>query len=592
MARNNGSVILEATSEAIFLLFPDDVAAAGTIASELAQLLSSEGISARIGLHFGAFDLAAGRSPSGDATKLATNLARATPPGEIFVTAQMAALLQQLPEFEEALEPVLSHALRHEGITGAFRLRTPSQAAKYDYSSRDLARAQRILSRARKGKHEKLASAEAVAKRLKGLRRDFVFGLCIVFIGALAHIWLERSELGQKLQLWAYEKLQPMAPGPSGALPIVIVDFRNNFDVGPYAATDMDKLAALLKNIEIAQPKAIGIDIDFGVLADGATYPDANGRVVDFALQSRVPVILAVGRGLWTADPSDWLGADTGPNGQKRDVSEIVAHAYAPVTTGGTITLFDPIRLGSRQVPSLASRLADLYSSNRTRALDHPNWWISPYAEETTAPEQTDGRGRILSGKQYFLNTSALDQFDREKIVVRSPDDIRPGGEEEARLHNAIVLVGSDDRFLDAAIIGSQHRSGIFLHALGVYTKLFAPVYEVQPLARLLLAVVVTLLMFGASLGIRRMYIARSGNLNIGRLTFLTSLSVAGLILLAGSLLVRYYGILWTDYFLVLLLLLVHPNTEHHIESALGAARQGLARAWRGILWERAGNED
>ncbi len=598
-AREQKSVVAAATGDGFVLLFTVDVAAAAATALELAEAVDAENVSQpgthlqiRMGLHMGTFDLVPDVNSkanfSGDAANIAARFCAAAKPGEIYLSAQLAEVLKNLPEFGSALEDEGVIVAKHDVRLHAYRLRTPAQKPKVEYSDRDLAQAKRILTKSKiKGQ---LASAQAVARRLAGLRRDLIFGCGIIGVALILHFLLEKSDPGTKLRLWAYERLQPQEPAPPAQMPVIIVDFRDHFDIGSTEQTDMTKLRRLLENIAKAGPAAIGIDLDFGVLPGGqGVYPDSNGEVVDFALGSKIPVFLGVGRGLWMSEPSQWLGEDTGPNA--RDASGLVAHVYAPVERSGAITLFDSIKPGGRPVPSLSGALANAlqeHGGNPSGKRDAPPNGDSLFLTTKIRDEQerADGQIRRLTGETYLLNGGALQRLRNEMIEVSSPDDIQPGSTHWGQLSGAAVLVGSDNRFQDSAFVGDEHVSGIYLHALGVYTKALAPIREFTPVAQLLLAFFVTGAMLATSLGVRRIYVVRTAEVDANRLSTALTVGMAMVILIGGSLLVRI-GILWTDYFLVVLLLMVHPRIEHGIERAASSFGHSVARAWNGLLFSK-----
>ncbi len=424
------------------------------------------------------------------------------------------------------------------------------------------------------------APSTTIEKRLTSIKRDLKVGALIVSLILGGHYLLEHADVGHRLELLSYEKLQGFIQAPLNTLPVVIVDFGRNFDVGPNSATDMGRLAQLLDNVAKQHPATIGIDVDFGVLpGDAGLYPDPENKVIGKALEvckRGIPVYLTVGRGLWRGEPDTWLGTYDERFGIKGpDTSKLITHPLTPIEgPEGQLTLFEDlwVPLVNRPgtwVPSLAGKLADVFREKHGLPEQaKPSVLVEPYAVEVDKDAGLDGQTARFRVKQYYVNYSVLDELKNERTIpIRHPDDVNAWSSKPANIQGSICILGSVDPARDSARFPGSSRPGgaIYLHALGAYTKLFAPVYALAGWLRVMIIIALSLAVLLLPLWIRWRLVADTSEIAAERLSTLTAFGLVVLTIGLGVGFARAFGVLWMDWYLVILMLLLHPGIEHNL---------------------------
>jgi len=381
--------------------------------------------------------------------------------------------------------------------------------------------------------------------------------------------WTKNTELAHKSELWSYEKLIDLVQTPSQRLPIVVVDFGNSFRKTRTDSTDMTKLAALLDVVAEQDPLAIGVDVRFGAtdLRRGI-YPDGQDQVVNKATDLRaegIKVFLTVNEGLGNPDSTTWLGTPdlrfrANPNKEVNPkTSEFVAHALVPkVETGGHFTLFNAIQIpGSGvTVPSLAGALADEYrKKHHLSETQRGSWLLEAYAEPVEEQGTLGSRTTLFPASVYYLNYSALGRLKDETIDVGDDGQLLLTPRKDLPPAKSIFIIGSADPSRDPAPGPHGDPGGLYLHALGAYTLLFAPLYALTFWPRLIVDafLMAGLLLVNSKLESRLETKRPMGAPTLGLLA--GSLTAMVVCTLFGVALARLWGIIWTDWIVILIIL-------------------------------------
>ncbi|MGV3722161.1 MAG: hypothetical protein ACO1SX_14720, partial [Actinomycetota bacterium] len=198
--------------------------------------------------------------------------------------------------------------------------------------------------------------------------------------------------------------------------------------------------------------------------------------------------------------------------------------------------------------------------------------------------------GDGLRAGEYLVDYAPLDQLLEERVQV-TPAGSLPADLDPARLRGKLVLIGNatPDRTTDMTHLPGRPDEvpGIFAHACGVYTLVAHPRYELHHFVRLgldvLLAAVLITVVFGV-----RLYLDRIGAEHsfAHRVELFTILVLIVAVWIGGDQLPERFGLIWTDYVLVVLALLLHPYAGTVLETvaeripAVGqlARRVGMAR--------------
>lgn len=449
------------------------------------------------------------------------------------------------------------------------------------------------------GKH---ASSEAADRSSPGdlsthrpdhLLRELGLALLVVLLVTTGKLWFEQTPDGEALQYLSYDRQQRFSaqrPIRGGELPVVVVDIAE-FGLIPSVVegrsllvTPREPLRKLLHQLADANPLAIGVDVDFSpdhgayVTAEDPQFfhecrelRDGNGK--------RLPVFLGVRRGQ-SLPRVEWLGSP--------DWAGFAAHMVAPREDHRKLAVWMR-STGEAQICGLAARLAAvrgapgtagcgpeelLYAAGGTgphappEAGHHERWphWFAELVVERTVGDGVDAG-------EYLVDYGPLRQLLETRIQVE-PTGKLPVGLDTARLRGKLVLVGyaTPDRTTDMTRLPGRMDEvpGIFAHACGVYTLVAHPLYELQHGVRLGLDLLLAAVLIGVVFGVR-VYLERvgAGPAAANRVELLTILVLMAGVWIGGSQLPMRLGLIWSDYVLVVLALLLHPYAGTVLETVV-----------------------
>ena len=440
------------------------------------------------------------------------------------------------------------------------------------------------------------AGGEELRPQRRAIWRDFAFGLAVMVVLLVAHSRVERSWIGAPLRnYWL---------GVSGGffaardVPIVVYDIHN---LRPFATergdtflkTPRPALEALIHSIATLSPAAIGVDIDLSPFDGGLAADDK--AFYEWALAERrdekVPIYLGVYR--WAAGPSElWL------------------HDPKYRALGAALTLpVDPTYLlaslktdGSGDFkPTMALALASALHAAQVNAQSDPAAFLASLSRPMTGRRllrdtaETQSDGQQLAGPGFLVDYSALPRIDVRTVHVEG-DTMHPQPliDTDERLVGKVVIIGDAHPEDDPVLVPWQRKlvSGVLLHASGAYTLAVNPLYELTTVARVALDAVTTILALGIVAAVRLAYASKRGlrvrhELLRGVMSWVLALALLVLCLT----IVRTWSIVWDDFVLVALLLILHPVAERWFEGTARAARWAAPAAWNAIFVERKASE-
>lgn len=190
-----------------------------------------------------------------------------------------------------------------------------------------------------------------------------------------------------------------------------------------------------------------------------------------------------------------------------------------------------------------------------------------------SADEEFPGTERHLKENMEYadalVNYSKLEAIQQNKLLTISQTSIRESGE---KLHDRMVILGdgTKEKAVDMFIVAGRREpvAGVYLHASAVYTFAREPMYEFKSWLRLLLDFLLSACIMGA------VVIARYRHLQDRKVydwhktqNRLVLAFLIGICVLA-FLLVRYAGILWLDFLMVMFALWLHPKIEGRISTS------------------------
>ena len=395
---------------------------------------------------------------------------------------------------------------------------------------------------------------------------SLLFAFVLIGINKL----IEETEFGVLVESMTYDLLQHhLSPaGSAQNLKIIVLDIsgiqmRPTLGARPWLVTDRVPLRKVVESLIAKQganaPRAIGLDVDFSPDSYGYAYPDDPALFDWFlTLNQKIPVRVGVNESLslgpmrWLVDPKymDLASCVVVPNAESgqsaRYMPEWVEVNYPAATFGGVVG----------RCPSMGIELAQ-------RTVKPAPWWAAPFVESFRLKNDKDRRR--LSPTEFLVDYSQLqalissskDVYDSDSSV---PLNVDVGGK--------IVLLGRTKNTSDMFTVpGSPEHAfaGVFLHASAANTLLEDyPLYALKWEGRILLDLFFSLAIFLPLLG-RRLWRHKHGKeVLIGpRLPgFLSCVEAAILTFLAVGL-VRWTHLMWDDFILVAVALVVHTPIEH-----------------------------
>jgi CHASE2 domain-containing sensor protein len=428
--------------------------------------------------------------------------------------------------------------------------------------------------------------------------------LLVVLLVTTGKLWFERTPDGEALQYLSYDRQQRLSAQKHDRrteLPVAVVDLSAlspvTAEAGQAPVTPREPVLKLLREIAGHGALGIGLDVDYSP-ENGSYVTGEDPRFFHHCQQLHdkqghpVPVFLGVHRAQ-SLSRSQWLGSP--------EWAGLAAHVVAPREDHRKLAAWMQSK-GEERICGLSARLAgvlgvpgteDCGPEKPAEAAPQPaeaSHGTDPHAEAThaAAPDEAGGpggghaggghglwphwfaellvereAGEGLKAGEYLVDYSPLDQLLAERIPVTASGDLPPDLDPE-RLRGKLVLVGyaTPDRTTDMTQLPGRRAEvpGIFAHACGVNTLVTHPLYELHHFVRLGLDLLLGAVLIGIVFGVR-LYLERSGAEHsvAHRVELLTILALMIGVWIGGSTLPERFGLIWTDYVLVVLALLLHP---------------------------------
>ena len=295
-----------------------------------------------------------------------------------------------------------------------------------------------------------------------------------------------------------------------------------------------------------------------------------NGERVDGRHVQPVPIFLGVGRAqkevpdTWLAFPEyKGLAAAIGvfPNDTRWVPRWFTSPAYGD----------------QKRLPSLSGALANAYSQAAHADPPAPIPWMRSLIELMPA-DKADPKSPLVGGREeteseYPLwacrrsTTANWIRFQQEKLSVSTAQHILPPdkstGEPNEKFAGRMVILGKTEVLDTFSVPGPvPPLRGVLIHACAAYTFAQDPLYEFKPGVRLGLDLGLSLLLIGAFACLyvpkederHRRHQRAHGYLLLG-------------VLIAAALLVRWAGVLWLDFVVIVFALAIHPTLERRADA-------------------------
>ena len=404
-----------------------------------------------------------------------------------------------------------------------------------------------------------------IAERVAHMAKELKYATVGLILLSLLHLTIERipkvDRFERKWQVY-FSKFAPFPEmsvptqerdGTKLALPrIVVIDIGKGFDLPSGDQTDMRKLDDLLQHIwrgaGQTPPKRaskIGVDVDLGRMLTGR-FPEYGWLVAKDAYRWTTdshdprPTMVVTLSG-YKQKPRDRIPGDIF-NPKYKGTADPLRILACPIVTNWAENADPFLALESYQdktyltLPTLAVKLSEDLFKGR------PTLWTTTEVEGPTE----------LGGSCFIVHPRAIGLFgpngDAKPISIVDKSQLDGSSN---LLKGSIVILGSLN---EPDFPGDV--SGLVKQAACLYTRIYSPIRIFTPIGRVVLEIIVSLLELCAITFIQYVALTDKRNLRIWRVEAAVALTGIFCVLSSSYLLARF-GIMWTDAFITISLLIV-----------------------------------
>lgn len=401
---------------------------------------------------------------------------------------------------------------------------------------------------------------------VKVLRR-LVIGLLVVALLIIIRIQVEPSSSGHWFNARGYEVLHSFLTNysPNDDPRVIVLDI-SDLNPNPRDPTPNDRLREIVSALLESGAKAIAIDINFATRPETGARADNDPDFFEFLhAQNKKGAHVFVGVGKFGVKPEEWLGMD-----EDKDLA-------ADMTIMDEDTTEVPAWLQCGENTRLYS--ISMALANASGIHPQPPRWLRGVLANYDDPEnlqeeiQTDSAGnKVLCRRAFTLvNYAKLELVQKLSLQTIDTASILRAKDVEGnnKFQNKLVLVGPAQR--DAApdkyfVLGREQNkpvvAGIYLHALATNTLVSDPVYEFKHWFTILLDAALGLFVVLGQLVVGVRY-RKDGSFSAHRWENRFIWAAVALTVSCGLILVKFYNVLWLDFLLVMLALLLHSKVQN-----------------------------
>jgi len=330
--------------------------------------------------------------------------------------------------------------------------------------------------------------------------------------------------------------------------------------------TSRKHLLEILKALAPLRPRAVGIDIDFSPannwwVDDGD--PEFFKQCLEFSSNS-APLVLGVFRGM-QGDRQGWLGAP--------EFAPLAGGIWLPSGGLERAPIWTKAPQAEDRLPSFAAALASAVRPNADLSEDKTGW-LRRFRQRHSS--EWDG----LQIGEVLTDYSIAAQASHQVIKISSADQLY---RYRSSIRGKVVILGALERALAVdkfAVPGqSEEVPGVVVHAAVLHSLVNEPIYELSHGARIVLDLLFSIAFLSAVplLTWRSRRSPTAPALISAERRARAWLVLA--VLVSGSLLVFFARILWLDFILVALCLIVHPMASAALHRFLHRARRTVRSA-------------
>jgi hypothetical protein len=482
------------------------------------------------------------------------------------------------------------------------------------------------------------APVTTVRERKRAIVRNFLGSILFVSLALVVEWLIGLTPYGSHLEDMDYSILMSRlhideAANHRNAVPISIVDIssvRRQIDDSGRSFTPREAIKAVLQRVGPYDQAAVGIDIDFSPFEHDFIANDDDPKLgffhsassyrrrgeVPAQVDDQMPLVyLGVNRSVWRP-PDEWL--DVGNRPIAAAITTEFDAASEQSVPDARCRALESIDYGTVRGNSLVRALVSAYPNNE-RGLQVPRWLntVSGGAEQVNvdgdvpdwlswAVRRTEERSHRpefpFDTSSFYVDYSVLDTLQdedhsfywripksnpasdgRERIcdVKGNPVDNFPTGR--------IVLIG-DTKSPEVQDMFNVPGNpvpvpGLYLLGCSAYTLLRHPLYELTLLGRITLDILLSLVVLIVVTFLQGIYLKQSSDVHAERIHRVLTCVVVVLAAWFGIVTFGSTRLIWTDFTVVLLALLVHAYASKPIWDDLKLIGSVTRQIWRSVVF-------
>lgn len=408
-------------------------------------------------------------------------------------------------------------------------------------------------------------------KKRNAIWLEVAVGISFALLMAMAKVGFENTDAGKTIEHATYGFLHRSFISSADEIPVIIVDTSElqteavELNGKKLEVTSREALKNMIASLVRQGALGIGVDIDFSPKPDDTfvTPGDPEFFAEMLEVSNTTPVFLGVFRSsygsseTWLGDPMfQALAADIQiPKGSPGERRFLVAGVHSP---------FD-----DKVLPGFGRALGRLLRSDPP----HLPWWCHWLVHDVhDVKKMSPGVGMYIQ-EEYLADYSSLSRL-RANVLKVSPDGAQISDISTVAGKVVVCANVTSGLFKEAFVlsgIDSQSVPGGMIHACGAMTSLQGRVMELSHTGRIAVDLFISCLLLAAYLLlIKRLRARVKKPINQAFLErFLLSIMCV-CVPLAGWLLAEYCRILWTDYVIVWLTLIMH-RAVHDVAHLIGS---------------------
>jgi len=389
----------------------------------------------------------------------------------------------------------------------------------------------------------------------KAILRDVAVGFVLIVAFLIFHQWFKETRLGLAIESFGYAELQRnlIRSEPQQDPGILLIDISGIRTDPPEegGATPRPKIYELLEALVKKGPRVIGVDIDFSADVNGPITPkDEDFFAKVLKLSEKVPIYLGVHRQRYSG-PDGWLG---------EGFSSLAAAIAVPKYRDSRYYLRWMRRNGSdrKALPSMSLALAD---SIEEAGIEEHSWCV--LTEKSQMRSEHEAKGRSGEMNWALINYSALGSLNLMKMTATGHEPI---DQDTDKIQGHAVLLGDIHNFeghdhFNLGLLHPRDVQGIFLHACGAITT-HAPLKELTGLGVFVIDFLISVILVLAIAGFS--FYAHRPHCDDPDWLFRQLLGCAIVLIIALAIVfIRGWGLVWTDFGMLVLALVAHFIFHH-----------------------------